>query len=192
MQPTEFQKHLPITEQTPNHPINPYGKSKLMIENVLKDVSKSNGFNYIALRYFNVAGAHETAEIGEHHDPETHLIPNILRHLQGKSEYIEVFGSDHDTQDGTCIRDYIHVMDLSKAHILALEYLLKHPEKPIHDYFNVGTEKGYSVLEIIQTCEEIAKKKATIKMKPRREGDPPKLVASSHKIKTELGWIAAI
>ncbi|WP_312469782.1 UDP-glucose 4-epimerase GalE [Neobacillus sp.] len=177
-----------IDEQLPLNPINPYGKSKLMIETVLNSISESHDFRYIALRYFNVAGAHISGEIGEDHDPETHLIPNILRHLQGKSSYIEIFGKDYQTPDGTCIRDYIHVMDLSSGHIQALQYLLQNPRRKIAEIFNLGNERGVSVLEMIHLCEQVAGAKARIKIQPRRKGDPPHLVASSQKIKSLLGW----
>ncbi|MBV7504094.1 UDP-glucose 4-epimerase GalE [Bacillus sp. sid0103] len=177
-----------IHEKMPTNPINPYGKSKLMIETILNSISKSHEFHYIALRYFNVAGAHISGEIGEDHEPETHLIPNILRHLQGKIPEIEILGNDYETPDGTCIRDYIHVTDLSAGHILALEYLLQNQEKKIAEIFNLGTEKGVSVLEMIKLCEQITGAEATVKIKPRRPGDPPQLVATSQKIKNELGW----
>lgn len=171
-------------------PINPYGKSKLMIETILKSISESHDFQYIALRYFNVAGAHISGEIGEDHDPETHLIPNVLRHLQGKSNEIEIYGNDYETPDGTCIRDYIHVSDLSSGHILALEYLLQNQGKKQAEIFNLGNEKGVSVLEMIKLCEQVTGGKANVKILPRRKGDPPRLVASSQKIKNLLGWMA--
>ncbi|WP_100486654.1 UDP-glucose 4-epimerase GalE [Sporolactobacillus pectinivorans] len=175
-----------ITEQLPKNPINPYGRSKLMIETILNDTSKSDGLSYISLRYFNAAGAHFSGEIGEDHDPETHLIPNILRHLQGATEEIDVYGNDYDTPDGTCIRDYIHVQDLSSAHILALKHLLSQPRIGLQ--YNLGNGKGHSVKEVISECERITNKKAKVNYAPRRPGDPPILVASSSKIKKELGW----
>ncbi|MFF2446615.1 UDP-glucose 4-epimerase GalE [Neobacillus sp. NPDC058068] len=178
-----------IHEQLPLDPINPYGKSKLMVETVLNSISDSHDFRYIALRYFNVAGAHISGEIGEDHAPETHLIPNILRHLQGKSSFIEIFGNDYSTPDGTCIRDYIHVMDLSAGHILALEHLLQNPGLKIAEIFNLGNERGVSVLEMINLCEQAVGAKANVKIQPRRKGDPPHLVASSRKIKALLGWV---
>jgi UDP-glucose 4-epimerase len=177
-----------IDEKLPTNPINPYGKSKLMIETILKSLSDSADFNYIALRYFNVAGAHPSGEIGEDHESETHLIPNILRHLQGKLPLIEIFGNDYPTSDGTCIRDYIHVTDLSAGHILALEYLLKNQGQKTAEIFNLGNERGVSVLEMIHLCEQVAGAKANIIMQPRRKGDPPQLVASSQKIRSLLGW----
>jgi UDP-glucose 4-epimerase len=175
-----------LTEAHPLQPINPYGRSKLMIETIIKDLSESAGLHYISLRYFNVAGAHLSAEIGEDHQPETHLIPNVIRHLQGKTNEVAIFGGDYPTPDGTCIRDYIHVSDLAQAHILALEYLLQ--TKQVAEVFNLGSEKGYSVLEIIKECETIANQKANVTVHPKRPGDPPKLVASSEKVKTILGW----
>jgi UDP-glucose 4-epimerase len=179
----------PISEQTPQLPINPYGKSKLMLEQILRDISDAHELNYVIFRYFNVAGADSSGLIGEDHEPETHLIPNILKHLQGKIDSIKVFGNQYATSDGTCIRDYIHVTDLCNAHILGLEYLLNHQDKKIMEVFNLGSEKGYSVLEIIQECEKITGVKANIKYFPGRKGDPSKLVASSQKIKRILGWL---
>lgn len=178
---------LPINEKTPNNPINPYGKSKLMFEKILQDAAKSHDISYIALRYFNVAGAHESGNIGEDHEPETHLIPNIIKHMQGKLNSIEVFGNDYDTPDGTCIRDYIHIKDLTNAHVLALEYLIKSKEN-VTEVFNIGNEKGYSVLEIIKTCEKIAGIPVNMTFRPRRIGDPPILVASADKAKEILKW----
>ncbi|MDN3017854.1 UDP-glucose 4-epimerase GalE [Paenibacillus sp. BSR1-1] len=179
-----------ITEFLTPNPINPYGKSKLMIETILNSISEIYDFQYITLRYFNVAGAHHTGEIGEDHNPESHLIPNILGHLQGKTPYIEIFGDDYPTPDGTCIRDYIHVTDLSEGHILALEYLLQSSSQKIAETFNLGNERGVSVLEMIKLCEQVTGVKAYVKMQPRRIGDPPRLVASSRKIKDMLGWSA--
>jgi UDP-glucose 4-epimerase len=177
-----------ITEDTVTNPINPYGRSKLMIEHILADFAKAYGLNYVVLRYFNAAGAHASAEIGEKHDPETHLIPIILQHLLGEREHIAVFGSDYDTPDGTCIRDYIHVTDLAKAHILALEALLTGQKETAT--YNLGNGLGYSVKEVIETCENVTGKKANVIMSDRREGDPARLVASSDKIYRELGWKA--
>ncbi|WP_338470713.1 UDP-glucose 4-epimerase GalE [Niallia sp. XMNu-256] len=177
-----------ITEETPTHPINPYGRSKLMVEQVLADYAKAYGLHYVVLRYFNAAGAFETAEIGEDHNPETHLIPIILQHLLGQRESIAVFGSDYPTPDGTCIRDYIHVTDLATAHILALEALLSGKKETAT--YNLGNGLGYSVKEVIETCEKVTGKKANAIMSDRREGDPAQLVASSDKIYRELGWKA--
>ncbi|MGE7020669.1 UDP-glucose 4-epimerase GalE [Solibacillus cecembensis] len=175
-----------IDEQTPTLPINPYGRSKLMIEQMLADFAESYQLNYVVLRYFNAAGAYETAEIGESHHPETHLIPIILQQLLGKRESISVFGTDYDTPDGTCIRDYIHVTDLAKAHLLALEGLL-HGTIKIATY-NLGNGNGYSVKEIIETCERVTEKRANVNYVERRAGDPAKLVANAEKIYKDLGW----
>lgn len=178
-----------ITEDTPTNPINPYGRSKLMVEQILSDFAEAYGLNYVVLRYFNAAGAHESGMIGEKHDPETHLIPIVLQHLLGEREKISVFGTDYDTPDGTCIRDYIHVTDLAHAHILALEALLEGKIKTAT--YNLGNGKGYSVKEVIEMCEKVTGRKATIEYTDRRPGDPAQLVASSEKIYRELGWKAS-
>ncbi|MFZ7942063.1 UDP-glucose 4-epimerase GalE [Neobacillus sp. 19] len=177
-----------IDETSATAPINPYGQSKLMVEQILADFSKSYGLNYVVLRYFNAAGAHESARIGESHDPETHLIPIVLQQLLGQREKVAVFGSDYDTPDGTCIRDYIHVTDLANAHIYALEALLS--GKKSAETYNLGNGLGYSVKEVIETCEKVTGVKANVEMADRRAGDPARLVASSHKIYSELGWQA--
>lgn len=177
-----------IDETTPTAPINPYGRSKLMVEQILADFSKAYGLNYVILRYFNAAGAHESAVIGESHDPETHLIPIVLQQLLGQREKVSVFGSDYDTEDGTCIRDYIHVTDLASAHILALEALLT--GKKSAEIYNLGNGLGYSVKEVIETCEKVTGIEANVEMADRRAGDPARLVASSEKIYSELGWKA--
>lgn len=177
-----------IDESTVTAPINPYGHSKLMVEQVLADFSKAYGLQYVVLRYFNAAGAHESAVIGESHDPETHLIPIVLQQLLGQRDKVSVFGDDYDTPDGTCIRDYIHVTDLAAAHILALEALLS--GKKSAEIYNLGNGLGYSVKEVIETCEKVTGVKANVEMADRRAGDPARLVASSKKIFTELGWKA--
>ncbi|MGG3564927.1 UDP-glucose 4-epimerase GalE [Neobacillus rhizosphaerae] len=177
-----------IDEMSATAPINPYGHSKLMVEKILADFSKAYGLNYVVLRYFNAAGAHKSAVIGESHDPETHLIPIVLQQLLGQREKVAVFGTDYDTPDGTCIRDYIHVTDLAEAHILALEALLT--EKKSAEVYNLGNGLGYSVKEVIETCEKVTGVKANVEMADRRAGDPARLVASSQKILTELGWKA--
>ncbi|MFJ8457698.1 UDP-glucose 4-epimerase GalE [Lysinibacillus xylanilyticus] len=177
-----------IDEETPTNPINPYGRSKLMVEQMLADFAKSYQMKYVILRYFNAAGAYETAEIGESHSPETHLIPIILQHLLGQRESISVFGTDYDTPDGTCIRDYIHVTDLANAHLLALEGLLKGTIETAT--FNLGNGNGFSVKEVVETCEYITGKKAVVQYVERRAGDPAKLVANADKIYAELGWKA--
>ncbi|PLR67931.1 UDP-glucose 4-epimerase GalE [Bacillus sp. UMB0893] len=177
-----------ITEDTLTNPINPYGQSKLMVEQILADLAKAVGLNYVVLRYFNAAGAFETGEIGEEHDPETHLIPIILQHLLGQREQIAIFGSDYNTEDGTCIRDYIHVTDLANAHILALEALLGGTKNTAT--YNLGNGLGYSVKEVVEMCEKVTGKKAYVVMSERRAGDPARLVASSDKIYNEQGWKA--
>jgi UDP-glucose 4-epimerase len=177
-----------IDETTATTPINPYGHSKLMVEQMLADFSKSYGLHYVVLRYFNAAGAHGLATIGESHDPETHLIPIVLQQLLGQREKVAVFGSDYDTEDGTCIRDYIHVTDLAAAHILALEALLAGEKSA--EVYNLGNGLGYSVKEVIETCEKVTGITANVEMVDRRAGDPARLVASSQKIFGELGWKA--
>ncbi|MCT4791832.1 MULTISPECIES: UDP-glucose 4-epimerase GalE [Exiguobacterium] len=176
-----------ITEKTLVKPINPYGHSKLMIEQILSDLHQANGLNYVTLRYFNAAGAHPDQTIGENHNPETHLIPIVLQHLNGRRENITVYGQDYDTKDGTCIRDYIHVCDLADAHILALDGLLNNTITK--EVFNLGNGKGYSVKEIIQASEKVTGNKANVHLGTRREGDPAQLVASSAKIHQALGWM---
>ncbi|MEH7611864.1 UDP-glucose 4-epimerase GalE [Gottfriedia acidiceleris] len=175
-----------ITEETVTNPINPYGQSKLMIEKILADFHKAYDLGYVVLRYFNAAGAHATGLIGEDHTPETHLIPLVLQHLLGQRESISVFGSDYPTPDGTCIRDYIHITDLASAHILALASLLENGD--LNKTYNLGNGKGFSVKEIIQTCERVTDKNANVIFTDRREGDPAQLIASSQKIYEELGW----
>ncbi|SFA55969.1 UDP-galactose 4-epimerase [Anoxybacillus pushchinoensis] len=177
-----------ITEDCPTNPINPYGRSKLMIEHMLSDFASAYDLRYVVLRYFNAAGAHESGDIGEDHHPETHLIPLILQHLLGMCDKISVFGTDYDTPDGTCIRDYIHVTDLAEAHILALHALLSDEKKTAT--YNLGNGLGYSVKEVIDMCERVTGKQATIEYTERRPGDPARLVASSEKIARELGWKA--
>ncbi|HSI68460.1 MAG TPA: UDP-glucose 4-epimerase GalE [Planococcus sp. (in: firmicutes)] len=175
-----------ITEETPNHPINPYGRSKLMVEHILDDIAHVHNFKYVILRYFNAAGAHASAEIGESHDPETHLIPIVLQHLLGQRDKISVFGTDYDTADGTCVRDYIHVTDLANAHILSYEGMVD--GRVANETFNLGNGAGYSVKEIIEVCEQVSGKKAVVEYAERRPGDPATLVASSGKIEKALGW----
>jgi UDP-glucose 4-epimerase len=177
-----------ILEDSPTIPINPYGHSKLMVENILSDFASAYDLRYVVLRYFNAAGAHSSGEIGERHDPETHLVPIILQHLLGQREQISVFGDDYQTEDGSCIRDYIHVSDLANAHIVALDYLLNETNKTAT--YNLGNGLGYSVKEVIETCEKITGRKANVIIADRRPGDPARLVASSEKIQKELGWKA--
>ena len=177
-------ERMPITEETPQLPINPYGASKLALERALSDYAQAYGWGYAALRYFNAAGAAADGTIGEDHTPETHLIPLVIYAAMGKRPHIEVFGSDYPTPDGTCVRDYIHVDDLAEAHLLALEKLAPGAELR----YNLGIGRGYSVREVIRAVEEVTGKAVTVKEGPRRPGDPPVLVASSDKIQKELGW----
>ncbi len=176
---------VPILEDMPQNPINPYGSTKLMIERVFRDYSKAYGLNYVVLRYFNAAGADPECELGESHVPETHLIPLVLDAASGRRNSIEVFGSDYDTPDGSCIRDYIHVADLAEAHLLALRYLERGNPS---DFFNLGNEQGTSVLEVIDSVRRITGKDFRVMMEPRRPGDPAVLVGSSRKAKKVLGW----
>ena len=178
-------EQIPIPEEHPQNPINPYGKGKLMVEYILADYSIAYDMKYISLRYFNAAGADPDTEIGEWHDPETHLIPLILDVPIGRKESISVFGTDYDTADGTCIRDYIHVTDLADAHILALEHLLDGGNS---DVFNLGNGNGYSVFEVINAVERITGKNIKTINTNRRQGDPPRLIGSSEKAKAVLGW----
>ena len=175
----------PITEDMPQKPINPYGASKLMIERILKDYGSAYGLQYAVLRYFNAAGADPDGEIGEDHDPETHLIPLILDAASGKRQDVKVFGTDYPTRDGSCIRDYIHVMDLASAHILALQYLEKDGAS---DFFNLGNALGTSVLEVVDAVKRVTGREFTVVRTGRRAGDPAELVGSSEKAKRILGW----
>src|SRR5881394_1167480 len=170
---------MPMTEEIAPHPVNPYGESKLMFERMLQWYQRIHGLEFVAFRYCNAAGASE--RFGEHHRVETHLIPNVLRVALGQAPHCEVFGTDYPTPDGTCIRDYIHIVDLARAHILAME-----PGK--HGFFNLGNGEGYSVREIIRMCERITGQSIKAIEQLRRHGDPPKLVASAEKAKKELGW----
>lgn len=178
-------KSSPITEKTPTNPKNPYGESKLMMEKMMKWCDAAYGMRYVALRYFNVAGAKADASIGEDHKPETHLVPIILQVALGQRKELAIFGDDYDTPDGTCIRDYVHVEDLIKAHLLALEYL---ETGGASDVFNLGSNHGYSVKEMLDAARIVTGKEIPAKVAPRRLGDPSTLVASSEKAKTVLGW----
>ncbi|MEI6567063.1 MAG: UDP-glucose 4-epimerase GalE [Verrucomicrobiota bacterium] len=172
-------ERVPMTEDLPQHPINPYGESKLMFEKMLRWFHQIHGLEFVAFRYFNAAGA--SGRFGEHHRIETHLIPNVLKVPLGQSNHVEIYGTDYPTPDGTCIRDYIHIADLAQAHILALA-----PGK--QGFFNLGNGDGYSVREVIETCEKITGHRIPAIEKPRRAGDPPRLVAAAHKAISELGW----
>ena len=178
-------KRIPILEDDETNPTNPYGESKLIMEKMMKWVNKAYGINYVSLRYFNVAGALEDGSIGEDHHPETHLIPLILQVPLKKREFITIFGDDYATPDGTCIRDYIHVLDLADAHIKAVEYLESGNESNI---FNLGNGVGFSVKEMITAAEEVTKQDIKVVQGKRRAGDPAQLVASSAKAKEKLKW----
>ncbi len=178
-------KTMPITEDMSTCPTNTYGETKLAIEKMLKWTCAAHDLNYVCLRYFNVAGADASGTIGEAHTTETHLIPLILQVPLGQREFITVFGNDYPTDDGTCIRDYIHVTDLVDAHILALNYLMNGGESNI---FNLGSNTGYSVLEMIEAAREVTNHPIPLKMGERRSGDPALLIASSQKAKDTLGW----
>nr|WP_300004357.1 UDP-glucose 4-epimerase GalE [Tissierella sp.] len=174
-----------IKETDPTNPTNTYGETKLMMEKMMRWVDEIHGMRYVSLRYFNVAGAHPNGEIGEAHDPETHLIPLVLRVPLGVRDKIMIFGDDYPTEDGTCIRDYIHVMDLVDAHILALDYLNKGSRSSV---FNLGNGKGFSVKEIVDAAERATGQTIARKVTPRRMGDPAVLVASSEKAQRVLKW----
>lgn len=175
---------MPITEETPQEPINPYGWTKLLVEKALDDYRRVYGWGYAALRYFNAAGAHPDGTIGEDHDPETHLIPLVIQVAQGKRSHVDIFGTDYPTPDGTCVRDYIHVCDLASAHLLALEKL--EPSAALR--YNLGTGVGSSIREVVNAVEEVSGKKVAVREAPRAVGDPPALVATAAKIERELGW----
>jgi len=170
---------IPMTEDLPQRPINPYGESKLMFEKILNWYHQIFGLEFVAFRYFNAAGASE--QFGEHHRIETHLIPNVLKVALGQSTHCDIYGTDYPTPDGTCIRDYIHIIDLAQAHIQALE-----PGK--QGFYNLGNGDGYSVRQVIETCEKVTGTKIKTIEKPRRPGDPPRLIASAGKAMGELGW----
>ena len=182
---------LPISESNIQNPINPYGWTKLVIEKALEDFSNVHRLPNIIFRYFNAAGGDPEARIGENHNPETHLIPLILQTISGKRDYFEIYGDDYPTYDGTCIRDFIHVNDLAKAHILGLKKLLNSREnKKIKSIaLNLGNDIGYSIKEVIQVAEKITGKSLNYKVSKRREGDPPELIASSTKARDLLNWI---
>ena len=178
-------QYVPIDEEHPRLPISPYGKSKYMIEEILADYSDAYGLQFISLRYFNAAGADPEGEIGEDHTPETHLIPLVLDVAAGRSSAVQVFGADYETEDGTCVRDYIHVSDLAAAHVLALEYLLQSSPS---DFINLGSGTGFTVLQVIEAAESITGRKIRTTAAQRRPGDPPVLLASNDKACRILGW----
>jgi UDP-glucose 4-epimerase len=172
-------ERVPIDETTPTRPINPYGESKLAFEKILRWYGEIHGLKFVSLRYFNAAGA--STKFGEDHRVETHLIPNVLKVALSEKQHVEIFGTDYETPDGTCVRDYIHIVDLARAHLLALNSAKS-------DFYNLGTGGGASVREVIDSCRKITGREIDIVEKPRRPGDPPRLIASSEKIKRELGW----
>lgn len=178
-------QYVPIDEQHPQAPINPYGVTKWVTERILCDYDAAYGLRSVALRYFNAAGAAPDAALGERHDPETHLIPLALRAAKGSAPELTVFGTDYDTPDGTCIRDYIHILDLCDAHMLALRHLVSGSESRS---YNLGNGHGYSVKEVIRMAERVSGKKIPIQYGPRRAGDPPRLVADASKIRQDWGW----
>lgn len=174
-----------IDEAHPQDPINPYGRTKLMIEHILADYAHAYGLEYVALRYFNAAGAAEGGDIGEDHDPETHLIPLVLKTALGQREVIKMFGDDYETPDGTCVRDYIHIVDLADAHILGLERLESGAGS---DFFNLGNGTGYSVKEVIETARQVTGREIRAEVAPRRPGDPAVLIADYQRARDVLGW----
>lgn len=176
---------VPILETDRTEPTNTYGETKLSMEKMFKWVGKAHGLRYVSLRYFNACGAHISGQIGEDHNPESHLIPLILQVPNGKREYISIFGDDYDSKDGTCVRDYIHVTDLAQAHILAVKYLQSGNESNI---FNLGNGVGFTVKEVIDTARKVTSHPIPAKITPRRAGDPAQLIASSEKAKEILGW----
>ncbi len=178
-------KYVPIDENHPKQPINPYGKTKFMVEEILDDYDKAYGLKSIRLRYFNVAGADSKNRIGESHDPETHLIPNILASAANSEKVFNLFGNDYATRDGTCVRDYVNIEDLASAHISALKYLDKENKS---DCFNIGTKNGNTVKEVFGVCEKVTSKKIKIRVNPRRDGDPESLVADNTKAEKVLNW----
>lgn len=178
-------QQTPLPETHALNPINPYGQTKLFVEKILQDYERAYGLKFISLRYFNAAGADSDGQLGEMHDPETHLIPNILLFLLGIKPHFELFGTEFPTPDGTAIRDYIHVTDLAHAHVLALKKLLSSGRS---EFINLGTNRGYSVLEVIKKAEEVTGKRVSYRSRPKREGDVPVLLASKEKAAHILGW----
>ncbi|QTA88661.1 UDP-glucose 4-epimerase GalE [Desulfonema magnum] len=178
-------ENIPITENHPCDPTNPYGRTKNFVEQILKDCDSAYNLRYVSLRYFNAAGADESGKIGERHTPETHLIPLILKTATGERENIRIFGTDYPTADGTCIRDYVHVSDLAQAHLLALNALLDGSRSAV---YNLGNSRGYSVREVIELARKVTGRPVSVIEAERRPGDPPVLVANSDKIRKQLGW----
>ncbi|HUV13927.1 MAG TPA: UDP-glucose 4-epimerase GalE [Acidobacteriota bacterium] len=178
---------IPMSEEHPQDPVNPYGESKFFIERILRQYDRAYGLRFVSLRYFNAAGASLDAQIGEAHDPETHLIPLIFRVAGGSKRNLKGYGDDYPTEDGTCVRDYIHVVDLAAAHVSALKWLEQDGKS---DFFNLGTGLGYSVLQMIKMAEEVTGKSVSFEVGPKRDGDPPELIADPSKALDLLGWRA--
>lgn len=178
-------KYLPIDEQHPRNPISPYGENKLEIENMIENYDKKYGIKSVILRYFNVIGADSGAKIGEWHNPESHLIPNILKSVLNEKQIFKIYGNDYNTPDGTCIRDYVNVEDMAEAHKCAYEYLMKNNKSEI---FNIGTTQGYSVKEVLETVEKITAKKINCEIVDKRQGDCEKLTSNTKKANRILGW----
>lgn len=178
-------EYLPITEDHPQLPINPYGRSKLMMEQILNDLDAAQGLKSVCLRYFNAAGADPEGELGEDHNPESHLIPLVLQTALGQRPELTIYGDDYPTADGTCIRDYIHIQDLAQAHFLSLQHLLKDGDS---QKYNLGNGNGYSILDVIQTAESVTGRKLSYSYAARRPGDPAKLVGSADLAIKDLGW----
>ncbi|WP_094556011.1 UDP-glucose 4-epimerase GalE [Synechococcus sp. 1G10] len=179
---------VPITEDTPQNPINPYGRSKWMVEQLLSDFGAAYGLPSVIFRYFNAAGADPSGDLGEDHTPETHLIPLVLEAMAGLRLGVQIYGDDYPTPDGTCIRDYIHVCDLADAHVLGLELLLASGGQSV---YNLGNGTGYSVQQVLDVARKVTERGLLAHVAPRREGDPPVLVASAEKARRELGWMPA-
>jgi UDP-glucose 4-epimerase len=178
-------RRIPIPEDHPLSPFNPYGQTKFFVEQILRDYDRAYGLKFISLRYFNASGADPDGEMGECHDPETHLIPNLLFAATGRKERLEIYGTDFPTPDGTAVRDYIHVSDLASAHVLAVRKLLAEPKS---DFINLGTNRGYSVREVVTAAESLLGRRVPVKEMPRRQGDVPVLLASKDKAERVLGW----
>lgn len=176
---------VPITEDDPVAPINPYGMSKVFVERMLGELDRNEDLRFVSLRYFNAAGADPAHDLGEDHHPETHLIPNVISAALGRSPGVSVFGSNYPTTDGTCVRDYVHVVDLARAHLLAMEHLFGGGASRI---FNLGNGSGFSVREVVDVVRSVSGREFEVIEAPRRPGDPPALVASSERIRAELGW----
>ena len=180
-------QYTPMDEQHPQHPVNPYGRTKLMVEQVLADYAQAYGLRSVSLRYFNAAGADPEGQLGERHEPETHLIPLVLQVAAGRRPHLQVFGRDYDTPDGTCVRDYVHVEDLCSAHWLALQSLMKE-EAEGYQAYNLGSGHGFSVQEVIDTAQKVSGRSVAIIDSPRRAGDPSRLVADPTLARQKLGW----